>query len=105
MPALDPDCFTVFLRELSRTYAESLNLVVLDNAPAYIAWAVEVSENVVLLYLPPYCLELNPVERLWLAVRQRIDVFDEQVRSHLEALYEAGIVRWLTEAEVASRTG
>ncbi len=106
MPALDPDCFTVFLRELSRNYRASLNVVVLDNAPAHIARAVEVPKNVVLLYLPAYCPELNPVERLWLAVRQRIDVFDEAVRTRLEALREAvaAIVRGLGDEEVARLT-
>ena len=43
----------------------------------------------VLLYLPPYCPERNPVERLWLAVGERIDVFDEAIRTRLEALCEA----------------
>ena len=107
MPALDPDCFTVFLRELAGTYHASLNVVVLDNAPAHIARAVAVPENVVLLYLPAYCPELNPVERLWLFVRGRVDVFDAAVRTRLEVLREAVavIVRDLSEAEIARLTG
>ena len=107
MPALDPDCFTVFLRELARSYAETLNVVVLDSAPAHIARAVEVPENVVLLFLPAYSPELNPVERLWLFVREQIDVFDASVRTSLEALRDhvAEIVRRLTAQQVASLTG
>ncbi len=107
MPALDSDCFGVFLRELSRAYPESLNVVVLDGAGAHRGGSLVVPENVVLLPLPAYSPELNPVERLWLALRQRIDVFDVLVRSKLEALREhvAGHVRALTDEQVQSLTG
>ena len=72
-----------------------------------IARAVVVPENVVLLFLPGYSPELNPVERLWLFVREQIDVFDASVRTSLEALREhvAEIVRRLTAQQVASLTG
>lgn len=107
MPALDWNCFTVFLGEFAGRYSERLNVVVVDGAPAHTAESVVVPENVVLLFLPPYSPELNPVERLWLAVRQRIDVFDEAVRTKLEALREhvAEIVRGFSDAEVARLTG
>ena len=57
-----------------------------------------VPENVVLLPLPSYSPELNPVERLWLHMRQQIDVFDKPVRTTLEGLREhvAEIVRSLS---------
>ena len=107
MPALDSDCFTVFLGEFARTYDESVNVMVLDNAPAHLARAVVVPENVVLLFLPPYSPELNPVERLWLAVRRRIEVFDESVRTSLEALrgHVAEIVCSLGTTQVRRLTG
>jgi hypothetical protein len=34
LPRLDADCSTVFLQQLSQHYAESLNIVFLDQAPA-----------------------------------------------------------------------
>ncbi len=107
MPALDADCFSAFLGELARAYPESLNVVVLDGAPGHIARGVAVPQNVVLLGLPAYSPELNPVERLWLALRQGIDVFDEAVRSRLEALREqvAEQVRALTRERLQSLTG
>ncbi len=54
MPALNADCFSVYLRELSKAYPDTLNVIALDNAPAHIARAVVVPENVVLLPLPSY---------------------------------------------------
>ena len=67
---------------------------------------MEVPENVVLLFLPAYSPELNPVERLWRTVRARIDVFDERIQSRLEVLREhvAEIVRGLRAVEVARLT-
>lgn len=106
MPALDGDCFGVFLRELSRAYPSSTNVVVLDGAPAHVWTRLVVPENVVLVYQPAYSPELNPVERVWLALRQRLDVFDEAVRTQLGALREcvAEQVRALSEGELRSLT-
>src|SRR4029434_10126460 len=65
LPRLDADCFTIFLRQFGHHYAESLNIVLLDQAPAHVAQRVPIPENVVLMWLPAYSPELNPVERLW----------------------------------------
>lgn len=107
LPRLDSDCFSAYLRELGRAYPETVNVVVLDNAPAHTAKAVQVPANVVLVPLPPYCPELNPVERVWQWVRRRLDVFDESVRRNLDALREhvAEIVRGLSAAQVSSLSG
>lgn len=106
LPSLDAECFSLYLAELSKAYAESLCVLVLDGAPAHVASSVGVPENVVLLRLPPYCPELNPVERLWLYVRQHIDVFDVSVRTRLESLREhvGEIIRALAPERVASLT-
>lgn len=107
MPALSAECFSLYLSKLAEAYPDSLNVVVLDNAPGHVAGTVVVPENVVPVPLPPYSPELNPIERLWLAIRQRVDVFDEAVRTELAGLREhmAEIVRSLTPERVASLTG
>jgi len=107
LPALDAECFSLYLSKLSQACADTLNVVVLDGAPAHVAGTVVVPENVVLVRLPPYSPELNPVERLWLYVRKRLDVFDEAVRTNLEGLREhvAEIVRTLTPSQLSSLTG
>jgi DDE superfamily endonuclease len=107
LPRLDADCFTVFLRQFGQHYAESLNLVLLDQAPAHVAQRVEVPENIVLVWLPAYSPELNPVERLWEDLKYRIDVLHGQVRSSLRALQEhvAGLVQRYSAEMIASLTG
>ena len=89
------------------TSAESLNIVLLDQAPAHVAQRVQCPDNVILMWLPPYSPELNPVERLWEDLKARIDVFDGRIRSSLTRLQDhvADIVRRYTTETIASLTG
>ena len=107
LPRLDAACFTVFLQQFGQHYAESLNLVLLDQAPAHVAQRVQIPEHVVLGWLPAYRPELNPVERLWEDLKRRIDGLDGQVRSSLGALqaHVAGLVQRYTAETIASLTG
>jgi hypothetical protein len=107
LPRLDADCFTVFLQQFGQHYAESLNIVLLDQAPAHVAQRVVLPENVVLVWLPAYSPELNPVERLWEDVKSRIDVLDARVRASLAALQQhvADIIQRYTAETIASLTG
>jgi hypothetical protein len=104
---LDADCFSLFLHKFGQHYAESLNIVLLDQAPAHGAQRVQVPENVVLVWLPAYSPELNPVERLWEDLKARIDVMDARVRASLSALQEhvARIAQRYTAETIASLTG
>jgi putative transposase len=107
LPRLDADCFTVFLRQFGQHYGARLNIVLLDQAPAHVAQRVEVPENVILVWLPAYSPELNPVERLWEDLKYRIDVLHGQGRSSLRALQEhvAGLVQRYSAEMIASLTG
>lgn len=72
MPALDSACFQVFINEFSCANRESMNVLVLDGAPAHVAGSLIIPDNVVLFRLPPYCPELNSMERVWQDVRERL---------------------------------
>ena len=72
MPGLDAHCFQAFLNEFSATYPDTLNVLVLDGAGAHISGALTIPENVLPVLLPPYCPELNPVERLWQDLKHRM---------------------------------
>lgn len=107
LPHLDATCFSLFLNKLGHHYAESLHMILLDQAPAHVAHRVQPPENVVLVWLPAYSPELNPVERLWEDLKARIDVLDARVRSNLTALQEhvAGLVQRYSAETIASLTG
>ena len=72
MPTLDTPCFQAFLSEFSLAFPDTLNVLVLDGAPPHTAHRLNIPENVLLFRLPPYSPELNPVERVWLDVRERL---------------------------------
>jgi hypothetical protein len=106
-PRLDADCFSVFLRQFGQAYAESLTIVLLAQAPAHVAQRVQVPANVVLVRVPAYSPELNPVERLWEDWKRRIDVLEAGLRSSLAALqaHVAGLIQRYTAEAIASLTG
>jgi DDE superfamily endonuclease len=107
LPRLDRACFQVFLEHFSRQYADSLNLLVLDNAPAPIAKTLVIPANVVLIYLPPYCPELNPLERRWQDLQGPLIALAATVRGSLSAMREAveGFIRAYSPQQLASLTG
>lgn len=62
---LDKVCFERYLWQFSQAYDQELLVSQLDNAPSHISEEIEIPENVVLLFQPTYCPEVNPVERVW----------------------------------------
>jgi len=106
MGSLDGEGFSLFLAKLSIAFADTLNVVVIDGAGAHTGGRVVVPPNVVLMRLPPYCPELNPIERLWQAVRSRIDVNDALVRTDLVVLqaHVWSIIESLGQASLSSLT-
>lgn len=107
MPALDSACVETFVHQLGEQFDSALNVLIVDNAPAHTAQAVELPDNVVLLFLPPYCPELNPIERLWEDLKGRISATDQTIRTELNALREhvAEIINHYTPEQLRSLTG
>jgi transposase len=71
-PYLNGDCFQIFLDNLAQDNADSLNVIQLDNGRFHWAANLKVPENVLLLFQPPYCPELNPIERLWTEIKKNL---------------------------------
>lgn len=59
------DCYQMFLDQFAQAYPDSLNVLQVDNGAFHKAKKLIVPANIVLLGQPPYCPELNPIERLW----------------------------------------
>jgi transposase len=72
MPVVSTEAMNVFLAEFSKRLAADEHAVMtLDQAGWHGSNDLVVPGNVTLLPLPPYSPELNPVERLWLYLRER----------------------------------
>jgi transposase len=64
-PYLNAEGFQIFLNTFAEAFPDSLNLLLLDNSGAHTAQRLALPANVRLVFLPPYCPELNPIERVW----------------------------------------
>jgi transposase len=65
LPALNADNFQLFVDAFAQAFPDSLNILLLDKSGAHTAVRLRWPENVRYVLLPPYCPELNPIERLW----------------------------------------
>jgi transposase len=70
MTRIDNAAMNRFLVELSQAVAPGAHgILLMDKAGWHTAGELRVPENLSLVFLPPYSPELNPIERLWLHLR------------------------------------
>lgn len=104
MPCLDSDCFQIFLDEFSKCHYNRYIIMVLDNGGIHKAKRLVIVDNVVLLFLPPYSPELNPIERLWQDIKERIGFWLYETLEELKGTV-AEILKQYTCSAIASLTG
>ena len=64
LPYCNTDMFQLFLNEFSKENPTELKKVmILDNGAFHKAKSLVIPENIILLFLPPYSLKLNPAEK------------------------------------------
>jgi putative transposase len=71
MPYCNTVCMNLFLQELSNTYPDDRIILVCDGASWHRAKALNVPQNVRLIFIPPATPEMNPIEQIWKEVRKR----------------------------------
>jgi hypothetical protein len=103
LPYLNAEMFQLFVDAFAQAFPESLNLLLLDNSGAHTAQHLILPENVRLVFLPPYCPELNPIERVWRDLKDALAWLQfptlEAQQNYLAALlraYEAATLQTLT---------
>jgi hypothetical protein len=93
LPRVSTAAMSRFLADFAVTLSEDTHAVlVLDQAGWHGAKALRVPENVTLVPLPPYSPDLNPVERVWLYLRERY-LSHRRLADH-EAVVDAGCHAW-----------
>lgn len=101
-PAIDRDVHAIFLRQIADSDPAALHVVIADQAGFHLPVGdARIPANLRLLPLPPYCPELNPVERfgglLKAAVSNRLYLNLRKLEDHLIAAARP----WSTPAAVA----
>lgn len=94
------DAFVAFLDHLLQTVPkEQPVLLVLDNASYHTSQAAQAAfacfeHRLLPLFLPPYCSDLNPIERFWRHLKE--NACANFLFEHIQAL-SASVEHWLTK--------
>jgi hypothetical protein len=101
---LDADCFQIFLDQFSQAYPHSLNVIQLDNGRFHFAKKLQIPQNVVLLFQPPYSPDINPIERVWQFMKDKLRWLNlknlEELRGKVDEIIQSA-----TPSQLASLTG
>jgi transposase len=62
---MNTDGFQEFINLFSRKYPVDFHVMQVDNAKFHTSAKLELPDNVMLLYQPPYSPEVNPIEQVW----------------------------------------
>ena len=93
MPYADTAAMQEFLDQFSQTIAPDEHAVmILDQAGWHGSNALAVPANVTLVPLPPYSPELNPVERVWLYLKERF--LSHRLLNDYDAIVTAACNAW-----------
>lgn len=92
---LTTDVFNQFLQTLSQHVEKDVHVVlVLDQTGWHRAKALVCPQNITLFPLPPYCPELNSIERLWDYLKRNF--FSLQLYKSIEDIFDHGVAVWQT---------
>jgi DDE superfamily endonuclease len=65
LPYLNAEMCQLFVHACAQAFPDSLNILLLDTSGAHTSSQLTLPEHVRCVFLPPYCPELNPMERVW----------------------------------------
>jgi len=102
-PHLNADYFQLFLDEFAKAYPHNLNIIQLDNGRFHLAKKLIIPDNIVLLFQPPYSPDVNPIERVWGFMKEKLSWFNGKSLEELLKKVD-GIIQSILPSEVASLT-
>lgn len=101
---VDRVSFQVFLQAFAKTYADSLNVLQVDNGSFHVAKELIIPATIVLLLQPPYSPDVNPIERGWQHLKEKLSWLNlatlEELRREMDRVLNS-----LTAECIASLTG
>ena len=74
MPHCNSHTFQLFIDHLCAQSPSEFKVLILDNGAFHHAKSLELPSNMALVFLPPYCPELNPAEKMWRYFKDRISM-------------------------------
>jgi transposase len=103
LPTLQTDQMQLFLDEFAKAHASTFNLLLMDNSGAHTAKRLKLPSNVGIVFQPAANPELNPAERVWQDVKEKLawltfadlDALEQQIVECVSA-YDADTLSSLT---------
>jgi transposase len=93
MPRADTEAMQEFLDRFAKTIAPDEHVAMFaDQAGWHVANDLRVPPNITLIELPAYSPELNPVERLWLYLKERY--LSHRLHDDYDAIIDAACAAW-----------
>ena len=101
---LDSICFQAFINQLADTFPDTFNIVLLDRGTFHRAKDLELPPNMYCIFQPAATPEVNPIERVWLYLKDRIALKNFAA---LDELFNAisTILKSITHETLQSLTG
>ena len=105
MPCCNTVCMNIFLKQLSEQYPDDMILLCCDRAAWHKSNGLNLPNNIVLFYIPPYTPEMNPIEQIWKELRKR--GFHNEAFASLEKVVErlCDTICSLSNQTISSITG
>jgi len=91
MPRLDTETMQVFMNEFEQEDAESLHLILVDNASPHTTEKLKTGENIVFIFLPASSPELNPIERFWKELKDWLSDYEPKTMKEVSKLISQGL--------------
>jgi hypothetical protein len=104
LPYLNAELCQLFIDAFAPAFPDSLNILVLDNSGAHTTQRLHLPPNVRLVFLPPYCPELNPMERVWRALKDDL-AWQPFATLNAQQDYLSDLLRAYEPATLQSLTG
>ena len=93
LPEVSTRAMQLFLDAYAQTIKPDEHVIMfMDQAGWHVAKALAVPENITIATLPAYSPELNPVERVWLYLKERF--LSHRLLDDYDAIVEAACAAW-----------
>lgn len=84
LPCVNMYAMSIFLKEVSNRHKEEFIIMFMDSVSWHKANDLEIPENMLLKFQPPYSPELNPVEHIWDEIREKY--FKNEIFKDMDAV-------------------
>lgn len=104
MPHCNSQSFQLFVDYMSAEKPKEFKIIILDNGAFHHSKSLQIPKNIHLIFLPPYSPELNPAEKMWRYIKDRMSMIAYNCIEDLQKQLSK-IIRKITAATITSICG